>query len=127
MSYNTDLQSNNTDLQSILNTINSLPSANPVTIGTLTLTGNILSYITIYYIDSTDTYDSISGPEANTQIVLRVPCLVYVLKRQASTTSGSITTSGEIASITQNASTSISNSVFRVYGDATIDVTLEES
>lgn len=127
MSYNTDLQSNNTDLQNILSTINSLPPANPVTTGTLTLTGNTLSYITIYYIDSTDTYDSISGPEANTQIVLRVPCLVYVLKRQASTTSGSITTSGEIASATQNASTSISNSVFRIYGDATIDVTLAES
>lgn len=127
MSYNTDLQSNNTYLQSILNTINSLPSANPVTTGTLTLTGNTLQYITIYYIDSTDTYNSISGPEGNTSIVLRVPCLVHILKRQASTTSGSITTSGEIESAIQNASTAISNSVFRVYGDATIDVTLAES
>lgn len=38
--YNTTLQSNNTDLQAILNTINELPSATVQPNGTLSITEN---------------------------------------------------------------------------------------
>lgn len=90
MSYNTDLQTNNSSLQSILDTINNLPEAGSggsggVGLTTCTVTIMSESESTIYYVsannDGSVSYDTLEHPGVfSTQTIITLSNTLIVVK-----------------------------------------------